>query len=375
MKKHLVIAGTGHAHLTLLKRLQAITGMGHRVTAINPGPWHYYSGMGPGLLSGRYQPRQARFNTMKMVQDRGGQFIEGSVIRIDPDKRHLMLHTGKIISYDIVSFNTGSYIPVEGDIYGSNHVYPAKPIERLIDARQAIETRFKKNQPIHIVVAGGGAAGVEISANIRRLANRAPTHVTIHLIAGRRLLGRFNEKVRYHALGSLTARHIHVIEQARLKKIHAHSVELTDGSILSADMVFMATGTRPSSFFRDSGLPVGNDGGLLVNDYLQCITRPEIFGGGDCICFNSMPLPGIGVYAVRQNPILFHNIVASLTHGTYKPFTPQKTYMLILNMGDGTGIFFRNSWVWKSKLALLLKHLIDSRFVKSFQLSGEGRDR
>ena len=52
----LVLAGGGHAHMVALSRIRELISRGHRVTVIGPSPHHYYSGMGPGLLSGRYRP-------------------------------------------------------------------------------------------------------------------------------------------------------------------------------------------------------------------------------------------------------------------------------------------------------------------------------
>jgi hypothetical protein len=55
MGKHLVIVGAGHAHLTVLKNLKKFKEAGHRVTVVSSSPMHYYSGMGPGMLSGIYR--------------------------------------------------------------------------------------------------------------------------------------------------------------------------------------------------------------------------------------------------------------------------------------------------------------------------------
>ena len=74
MRKNLVLVGGGHAHLTVLLNLANYVQRGHRVTIIGPSPYHYYSGMGPGMLSGIYRPREVRFHVKKMVQDRGVLF-------------------------------------------------------------------------------------------------------------------------------------------------------------------------------------------------------------------------------------------------------------------------------------------------------------
>jgi len=84
--KQLVLVGGGHAHLTTLARSDELIRQGHRVTLIGPSNYHYYSGMGPGLLSGIYRPQDVRFYIRKMAQDRGAAFVAGRVTAIEPDR-------------------------------------------------------------------------------------------------------------------------------------------------------------------------------------------------------------------------------------------------------------------------------------------------
>ena len=129
----------------------------------------------------------------------------------------------------------------------------------------------------------------------------------------------------------------------------------------------MALGIQPSPLFADSGLPAGPDGGLLVNEYLHCPKHPEIFGGGDCIHFAPQPLDKVGVYAVRQNPVLCHNLLASLEGGRLRRFSPGGDYLLIYNLGDGTGILRKRGLIFSGRPAFWLKDYIDRRFMRRFQ--------
>ncbi len=371
MEKHLVIVGAGHVHLTVLKNLRTFIDQGHKVTVVSSGAYHYYSGMGPGMLSGLYHPEEIRFHVQKMVEDRGGIFIEDKVVKIDPDKKQVYLQAGQEIGYDVISFNTGSLVSVEQEMQPAESVFAVKPIENLLQARMTILEKLQQKKKVTVTIAGGGAAGIEMAANTRTLVERAQGKADIYLIAGDRLIARFAEKVRTYVLTSLTSRHITVREGVKLQSFKNGVVELSEGSSFESDVVMVAVGTRPSPMFADSGLPTGEGGGLLVNEYLQSVEYPEIFGGGDCIAFKPRPLEKIGIYAVRQNPILLHNLLAALNEEAYQKFVPQTSFMLILNMGDGTGIVFRNSLVWKGKLAFLLKNYIDTTFMRKFQVSGE----
>ncbi len=179
-------------------------------------------------------------------------------------------------------------------------------------------------------------------------------------------------RVRKKALQGVPDRGVSVREGVGLKDIAEKEAVSTDGSRIKCDYLFPAVGVAPSPMFRESGLPVADDGGLRVNRFLQSVSFPEIYGGGDCIAFDPRPIDRVGVYAVRENPILFENISASLAGSRdFQTFKPQKSFLLILNMGNGTGIAQWKSLVWQGRSAFLLKDYIDRKFMSRFQVSGE----
>jgi NADH dehydrogenase FAD-containing subunit len=369
-RKKLVFVGAGHAHLTALSKLETFVKKGYEVTVVSTANFHYYSGMGPGMLSGIYQPQEIRFNIQKLTDSKGGRFLADKVIRIDPFSRILFLKSDREISYDVVSFNTGSEVPVISSIPSNSTIYTVKPIEELFKARCKITDELKKG-PLQLAVIGGGAAGVEISSNLWRLVRDHHGTAEIHLISRERILNRFYPKIREIVLNKLSKKKIVVSENVAVSDFDESVITLEGGKKIPYNFAFLATGVKPSSLFKDSGIETGEDGGLMVNEYLQSITYPEMLGGGDCIYFIKSPLDKVGVHAVRQNQILFNNLHSLLSGGELKRFSPQKNYLLILNMGDGTGIFFKKSWVWDGKKAFLLKNYIDNKFVKKFQLCNE----
>jgi NADH dehydrogenase FAD-containing subunit len=371
MRKNLVLVGGGHAHLTVLLNLANYVQRGHRVTIIGPSPYHYYSGMGPGMLSGIYRPREVRFHVKKMVQDRGGTFLEDRVMRIDAGNRILFLQSEKQIPYDVVSFNTGSEVPLHLILSTKQeNIIPVKPVINLLKARRLIVKNLV-DRKMNFIVIGGGPAGVEVAANLWRLTKENQKEFKITLIAGQRLLGGFPDRARTLTLRSFSRRGMEVIEGNHAKEIRKETVLLSDGKRLSFDFALIALGIKSSPLFKQSNLPTGEDGGLLVNSHLQSVAHPEIFGGGDCISLSGHPLAKVGVYAVRQNPILSHNLLAALEGGEMQIFTPQKDYMLIFNMGNSRGIFWRKKFIWNGRLAFLLKDYIDRKFMRKFQVSGE----
>ncbi|MGD2185160.1 MAG: FAD-dependent oxidoreductase [Desulfobacterales bacterium] len=370
MGRHLVLVGGGHAHMTVMVKLRDYIERGHQVTLIGPSAYHYYSGMGPGLLSDIYRPQDVRFHIKKMVEDRGARFIADWVTRIEADQKVLVLKSGDKIQYDVVSFNTGSYVPASSGALKSDHIITVKPIENLIHVQQMIKNGLGKTDS-RIVVVGGGAAALELVGNLWRIIQGTGTTASLAILGGRDFLSCMPPKAQRYARNSLTKRNIDIVEGAHVSRLTDNRAILEDRREFIFDLALLAWGIRPSDLFRKSGLPTGQDGGLLVNAYLQSVAYPEIFGGGDCISFDRRPLDKVGVYAVRQNPILYANLLAALEDKAMKTFQPQDTYLLIYNLGNGTGIFYRGNRVWKGKLIFYLKDYIDRKFMRKFQVSGE----
>jgi NADH dehydrogenase FAD-containing subunit len=367
MQKHLVLVGGGHAHMVTLKYLRSFIDKGYKVTVIGPSRYHYYSGMGPGMLSKTYTPDDIRFATEHVVTRQGGTFVLDKVVKIDPAGKTLFLEKGNPISYDVLSCNAGSYVPWDFVTGEKTDIFSVKPIETLLQAQARI-LELVSQKKIVVGIVGGGPSSLEIAGNAWQLARDHGKYMPeIKIFAGSRLMSRFPDKIRDMAYKSLRSRSIKVIEHDYSKKIQTGLITLESGATHEADIIFLAVGVKPSAIFKESGLTTGPDAGLLVNRFLQSIDHPEIFGGGDCIYFQEQPLDKVGVYAVRENPVLYHNLMASLEGGELQPFTPGGAYLLIFNVGGGKGILGKNSLMFDGRLAFWIKDYIDRKFMRKFQ--------
>lgn len=367
-KKRLLLIGGGHAHMVTLAQLRRFVEKGYAVTVIQPSEFHYYSGMGPGMLGGTYCPDEIRFATRKVVEKQGGTFILGKAASIDPEKQVVRLENGdREIAYDVLSCNAGSHVPEDLVTAGGPDIFTVKPIEGLLAARQRI-LALSRERAIEVAVVGGGPSAIEIAGNVQQLGVRETRHrPMIRLFAGRQLLSQLPARIGCLARKILEKRGVRIVEGAYVSEIKPNRINLDNGKSYPADVIFPAVGVKPSPIFARSGLPTGPDGGLLVNRYLQSVGHANIFGGGDCISFEPEPLDKVGVYAVRQNPILAYNLMASLEGGDLQVFAPGGQYLLIYNLGNGTGIFHKWSVTFSGKLAFRIKDYIDRKFIRRFQ--------
>ena len=366
MEKHLVLAGAGHAHMVTMANIHVFCELGHRVTVIGPSDYHYYSGMGPGMLGGGYDPDDIRFAVKQTIEDQGGVFLRDSVVGVDPVSRELRLESGSTVSYDVLSFNTGSHINLPLLHGNTDQVYTVKPIERLYQARKEIETLSGK-QSVTVAVIGGGPAGTEVAGNVSELLSKSSYPSRVVLYAGRALLAKFPRAVQNSSRKLLKKSGVIIKEEGHLLSIQDNCLRFDSGFEEQADFILLATGVHPSPFFAEAGLRTGPEGGLLVNSRLQCSEYPEIFGGGDCICFEDQPLDKVGVYAVRENPVLFHNLKAFLQEEALQDFDPGGDYLLIFNLGNGLGVLRKKWFQISGKLAFMIKDWIDRKFIKDFK--------
>lgn len=146
-------------------------------------------------------------------------------------------------------------------------------------------------------------------------------------------------------------------------RLGGKTASTSGGREVPYDLAVLAVGVSPPDVFRVSGLPTDESGGLRVDRHLRSTADGRLFGGGDCVSFCGRPLPKLGVFAVRQGPVIFHNLQAALDGSQLREYRPQRRYLYVLNLGDGTGLAIYGHLSWRGRLSWWLKHRIDERFV------------
>lgn len=368
VKRRMVFVGAGHAHLHALKRSAAFVERGHEFVLVAPGPF-WYSGLATGVLGGDYPPELDRVDVGTMVERAGGRFIEDRVAAMDPADARLTLESGAELTYDVVSLNVGSATPaIEGELEHGRFCYTAKPVERLFRLRdELVEAAGQESGAARIVVAGGGPTAFELAANLLGLGERLRTRFEITVVAGaRRPLGQLPRSAADRLVDSLKRRGLDVVEGQKAILIVDGGVVTDGGRTLACDRFINATGLKPPPLLRESGLPVDEEGALIVDEYLRSVAATNVFGGGDCIRPAAGAIDKVGVHAVREAPILLANTLAAMNgKPPERSFRPQRKYLWIMNLGDGTGFAARGRLRYRGRLAFLFKDWIDRRFLRT----------
>jgi len=368
LHRNVVLLGAGHAHLYVAQHAREFHREGVRVTLVDPG-YFWYSGMGTGMLGGMYGADEDRIDPEWLVKSNGGFFVQDHAVGLDRRNREVRLGSGRTVPYDVVSLNVGSEINWNGNLPNQPNVWTVKPIEQLWRLRQELEQRLSDHSVCpRIVVIGGGPTGCEIAANLCALVERvgASAHVAI-MSRSSRIAQRYRPAVSRTLATLLTRRGVTLALGSPVERVEASHVVSENGERHPFEMAVLATGLRPSRTVDQLGLATGDLGGLRVNDRLQSVDDDRVFGAGDCITLEGHDLPKLGVFAVRQSPLLLHNLIARVTNKPLKAYHPQKRFLAILNLGNGQGLATWGPIYWQGQLSLWLKDRIDRRFVNQYR--------
>lgn len=369
--KRLVLAGGGHAHVEVLRRFGEEPEDDAEVVLVSPEAGTPYSGMLPGLVAGHYTWDQCHIDLDVLAAFARARFYRTRVTDIAADERQVTLADGSRLGYDVLSVDTGSTPPLDA-ISGADTVGTAvKPVSGFLDAWRALLARPPSGTP-RIVVVGGGAGGVEIALAMdhRWRTERARKPAMEILAAGDTLLPGHARRVVSRLTRALDSRGIGWRTGCAADSATASGVRLADGSEVPADWLVWATGARPASWLRASGLALDERGFVSVDTCLRSVSHEEVFGAGDVISIQGHPRPRSGVFAVRQGPPLAENLRRTLRGAPLVRHVPQRVALSLISTGDRhaiaswRGLALEGDWVWR------WKDWIDRRFMARYAVSG-----
>ena len=106
-------------------------------------------------------------------------------------------------------------------------------------------------------------------------------------------------------------------------------------------------------------------GFIQVAEDLQSTSHPHIFAAGDVASLpDSRPMSG--VFAVRQGPILAHNLRAAALGKPLRRYRPQKNFLGLVSTGNQYAIASHGHWSYESAWLWRIKNWIDVRFMHKF---------
>ena len=370
MKKLLLIGG-GHSHVEVIRQFARRPAANVHITLVNPTTHTPYSGMLPGLIAGHYSYRQCHIDLPALAGTAGCHYVSAAINGLHAEAKLAFCNNGETLEYDVASIDIGSTPAALGISGASRHGLKVKPTDRFLLQWDAVLERAKSNSlpdGLRVVMAGGGAAGVEVLLAVQyRLINDGFDVARYAILTdGEDLLPGHSEKTRALFHRVLQQRNVELHPGQRIVTVTRNEVISATGERQPADLLIWATGAAPAGWPKACGLTVDERGFIRVNDRLQVVGQPDLFASGDIASMDGYARPRSGVYAVRQGPPLAENLRHALEGRTLTRYHPQERALALISTGDRYAVasrgelFASGAWVWR------WKDWIDRRFMKRY---------
>ena len=372
----IVLLGGGHSHALVLKKMGMSLPPNLDLTLVSPLSMTPYSGMVPGLLSGLYTFGECHIDLRHLCNFAGARFIQDFAIGIDPLEKLVHLKGSPPISYDILSIDIGSSpsTAISGD---RDVVTGIKPIHLFLKRLESF-SEYLPNVWDHakIGIVGGGAGGIEVAFSLREKFKHFEKQPEIHIFHNSNdILETSSPKNREKVRSTLGEKSIElhcnerVVRAQKLRdSIHKIQIVCESGFTMEVNLLVFTTSAAPPKWILDSSLAKDEKGFLKVNSSLQSVSNKDIFAAGDIASIEGERLEKSGVYAVRQAPILYENIIRSSQNKKLLKYKPQRHFLSLLSIGDRRAIAKKKGFITKpSKWIWLWKDSIDRNFMKKFQ--------
>lgn len=232
------------------------------------------------------------------------------VIGVDRQARVAVLGCARTVSYDHLVFATGAR-PRPLPIPGAEHVLNLRTIA---DA-DAIKQKLDGQIGLDVVVIGGGFIGLEFAAVVRKLRHEVTVVETQPQVMQRAV----SKETATHLAARHRSEGVEILTGKSIAAVKEGFVELTDGTVLVADLVVAGIGVIPNSeVAQRAGLAVDN--GIIVDAHLRTVD-PRIHAVGDCARFASPLTGGLTRLESVQNATDQGTTVASAILGSAEPYT------------------------------------------------------
>ena len=358
----IVLLGAGHAHVEVLRRFAMQPEPKLRLTLIGREAHTPYSGMLPGLIRGDYSFDQAHIDLAPLASASGARLIVAEAVGIDLAGRTVPVAGRTPVPFDLLSVDVGGEpaMPPDGGV-------PVKPIGQFLARLDKLVPDMRPDRRVAIV--GGGPAGVELAlALARRFAGQTRF---VLVSADPEPISGAPARARAVARTALVEAGIEVVCGVSAGPLRDGRLVLSDGSYIEADAALWATGVRGPGFLVESGLACDPSGCVLVNSTLRSVSHPFVFAAGDCAALDRRALPKAGVWAVRAGMPLAENLARAATDKALRPWKPQQEALVILGLGGGRALAWRNGVALWGGLVWRWKDWIDRRWMRRFVLRME----
>ncbi|MEI7379360.1 NAD(P)/FAD-dependent oxidoreductase [Pectobacterium versatile] len=352
--KKIVIVGGGAGGLELA------TSLGHKlgrkkkaeITLVDRNHSHLWKPLLHEVATGSLDDDMDALSYLAHARNHNFQFQLGMLTDIDREQQQIQLAevcdeqgdvlvAARRIPYDILVVALGSASNDFGTPGVKDHCIfldNPKQARRFHNEMLNLFLKFTANQEekerVNIAIVGGGATGVELSAELHNAVKQLHSYgfdgldnqtLNVTLVeAGERILPALPPRISAAAHQELNNIGVRVLTKTMVTSAESGGLNTKDGEFIEADLMVWAAGIKaPDAMKEIAGLETNRINQLVVEPTLQTTRDPNIFAIGDCA---SCPQEGGGfvpprAQAAHQMASRCHsNIIALLNGQALKPY-------------------------------------------------------
>jgi len=366
---HVVIVGGGAGGLELATRLGKKIGK-HRhakITLLDFNRTHIWKPLLHEVAAGTFDSYENQVEYMAQAKSNYFEYRQGRMHKLDRKNKIIYVeptfndNNEEIIperqfTYDTLIMAVGSVsndFGIEGvrehcmflDTKREAQSFQNSLLEAYIKANTQKEGI--KDGQLDVVIAGAGATGVELSAQLYKVSRLFtaygldqinPRQIKIHIVdAADRILTGLPENLSAATHAELTKLNINVINSERVVKVTKENLITHTGREIPACIKVWAAGIKAPDFLKDlDGLETNKINQLVVEQTLQTTQDENIFAFGDCAQCEwpemDSYVPPRAQSAHQQASLLAKTICARL-HNKQLPVFKYKDYGSLVSLG------------------------------------------
>ena len=389
-QKKIVVLGAGFGGIAAAQTLGRFmkthpdTAQQYDVVLVNDRNFHIYN---PGLYEVATALREdvdpwslkktAAIQIEDLITGLPIRFIQDRVAKIDCDQMTVTLKDAGTISAEYMLFALGAVTNTFGIPGVLEYGLMLKTFEDALKIRTAVTEVLKKKEDAHIVVAGGGATGVELCGELvgltRTISQRyhKQKHPVFTLIeATPRLLPGMPNPVAALAKKRLQSLGVRLMLEQVVTHLEQYKVftknSLGNEATMDFDFFIWSGGIRPNPLLEGIVVPKDKKGRCMVGPDLTIRGKEKLFAVGDLTCFmnpeNGRPLPAVGWAAFEEGKTAAKNICASIQGRGLQHYHPPKHPPFIVPVSGKWAIAHVMGITFAGLPAFVLRLLKDLRY-------------
>lgn len=342
--KRIVVVGGGAGGLELVTRLGHKFGKTRQaeIILIDRSRTHIWKPLLHEVATGSldintdgisYRAHSAKHYYQFQLGCMNGMDASRKVIKLDAlndDEGHELLPEREL-SYDIVVLAIGSVSNDFGTPGVAENCFFLDSHKQAERFQQALLNQFLRIQQgtdeenLKLSIVGGGATGVELSAELYHVADLLKAYgmpdvsakrLEVELIeAGERILPALPDRIANSARSELSRLGVKVSESKRIIRAEKEGFISADETLINADMMIWAAGVKAPDFVAQlEGFETNRNNQILVRPSLQSQSFDNVYVIGDC-CACAQPdgsfVPPRAQSAHQMASLVFKNIQAS----------------------------------------------------------------